>query len=92
MATVTKGAPVAPKPAKAASAGVLTVKTGVQYKGARAAWYAVLLAHNGKQAAAYLAACTTKAPSLPKSGRPEAPTGWLRYFVRNGVATIAAAQ
>lgn len=71
-----------------AAPAVLAVKPGMQYRGARAAWYAVLLAHNGQPAAAYLAACAANPPSLTKKGTAENPTGWLRYFVRTGVATL----
>ena len=68
---------------------ITAVKQGLNFRGARAAWYAVLLKHNGQPASAYLAACTANPPSLPKSGIPEPATGWLRWFVRNGVATLA---
>jgi len=65
-----------------------TVKAGLKYRGARAAWYAVLLQHQGKPAADFLAATTAQPPSLPKSGVQEKSTGWLTYFVRTGVATL----
>ena len=71
---------------------VLAVKPGMQYRGARAAWYAVLVQHNGQPAAAYLAACAANPPSVPKKGVAENPQGWLRYFVRTGVATLGAPQ
>lgn len=66
----------------------LRVKQGVAYRGARAAWYAVLVQYDGKPASDYLAACKANPPSLPKSGVPEAPQGWLGYFVRTGVAAL----
>ncbi len=64
------------------------VKAGVKYRGARAAWYAVLLQHKGKPAADFLAATTKQPPSVPKSGIPEKASGWLSYFVRTGVANL----
>jgi hypothetical protein len=67
---------------------ISAVKAGVKYRGARAAWYAVLQQHVGKPAADFLAATTAKPPSLPKSGVAEPASGWLRYFVRNGIATL----
>jgi hypothetical protein len=67
---------------------IATVKAGIKYRGARAAWYAVLQAHQGKPAADFLAACTSKPPSVPKSGVAEKPSGWLSYFVRTGVANL----
>lgn len=69
--------------------GVLTVtKPNATFRGARQAWFNVLVAHNGQPANNYLAACVAKPPSLPASGRPEAPTGWLSWFVRNGYCTV----
>lgn len=60
----------------------------VNLRGARAAWYAVLVQYQGQPAAAYLAHCTTTPPSLPKSGKAEPAQGWLRWFVANGYATL----
>lgn len=68
--------------------GNLQVKDGLQFRGARQAWYDVLKAHNGKPAQEYLEATAKTPPSLPKSGRAEAPSGWLRWFVRHGHAVI----
>lgn len=67
---------------------IAAVKAGVKYRGARAAWYAVLQQHVGQPAASYLAACTANPPSVPKSGIVEKASGWLGYFVRTGVATL----
>jgi hypothetical protein len=72
-----------------AKPAMLQVKPGQAYRGARAAWYGVLLQYNGQAANAYLAHCVAMPPSLPKSGKVENPSGWLRYFVRTGVATLA---
>jgi hypothetical protein len=84
-ATVVQGAGT---PAATAAPGILQVKAGVSLRGARAAWYAVLLAHNGQPAATYLAACAANPPSLPKSGVAEKPQGWLGYFLRTGIAQV----
>lgn len=67
---------------------IKAVKAGIKYRGARAAWYEVLVKHEGKTAADFLASTTAKPPSVPKSGTPEPSSGWLRYFVRNGIATL----
>ena len=94
MVKANKAVGVIPAPTNVTAAGkaqpqvIASVKAGVKYRGARAAWYAVLQAHQGQTAAAYLAACTAKPPSLPKSGVPEPATGWLRYFVRNHIVTL----
>lgn len=68
--------------------GTLKVKPGLTFRGARAAWYQVLVAHDGKPAQEYLEATTKTPPSLPKSGRQEPSSGWFRWFVRHEVATI----
>lgn len=74
-------------PAKQEKPKVLRVKAGVKYRGAREAWYARLMEFNGKPADAFLESCEKKRPSTPKSGKPEAPAGWLRFFQRTGVAS-----
>lgn len=84
-ATVVSGAGT---PAATSKPGILAVKPGVSLRGARAAWYAVLLAHNGKPAAEFLATCAAQPPSLPKSGVAEKPQGWLGYFLRTGIAQV----
>lgn len=77
--------------AQAAQVLHLQVKQGAKLRGARALWYAALLAHNGQPAAAYLAACASNPPSLPKSGVAEPPQGWLSWFVRNGLCQLVPA-
>ena|ERR1700761_185462 len=67
---------------------IAAVKTGIKFRGARAAWYAVLLQHQGKPAQDFLAATTKAPPSVPKSGIVEKSSGWLSYFTRTGVATL----
>lgn len=89
VATVV-AAPVAVQPGKPAVPGVLAVKTGVALRGARQAWYNVLVQYNGKPVAEFLAACAANPPSLPKSGVAEKPQGWLGWFVRSGIATVQA--
>lgn len=70
--------------------GVITVtKPNAVFRGARAAWFTALLAHNGQPANNYLAAMAAKPASLPASGRAEPPTGWLAWFVRQGYCTVA---
>lgn len=76
-----------------AQPAVLVVKGNVAYRGARQAWYQLLLAHAGKPASAFIAAAAANPPSLPQkgkgAGKAEPPAGWLRYFVRTGVASYA---
>lgn len=94
-APTTPAAPAAAKPAtpvvrtmRAVPGTLQVLKQGMPYRGARAAWYAALCAHNGQPAQAYLDACTTKPPSLPASQRPEPASGWLSWFVRQGVCAV----
>lgn len=67
---------------------VLKVKAGLKYRGAREAWYARLCEYDGKPAEAFLESCVKKHPSVPKSGKAEAPAGWLRFFQRTNVAHL----
>lgn len=85
MAKATKGTnPAAPQP-------VLVVKGNVALRGARAAWYATLVAHNGQPVGAWLAAVQAVPPSTPQrgklAGKLEPPSGWLRWFVRQGIVS-----
>lgn len=68
--------------------GTLVVKDGLNFRGARQAWYDVLKAHDGKPAQEYLEKTTKEPPSMPKSGKQEPSSGWLRWFVRHEVAAI----
>lgn len=92
MAKHGKGGAAAPG-ASTAAAPVLVVKGSMAYRGARQAWYQLLVAHAGKPASAFIAAATANPPSLPQkgkgAGKPEPASGWLRYFVRTGVASYA---
>lgn len=87
---VVVGAPTVVAAGKPATPGVLVVKPGVALRGARAAWYATLLAYNGKPVAEFLAHCAANPPSVPKSGVVEKPQGWLGWFTRNAIATVQA--
>lgn len=83
----------APQGASTAATPVLVVKGNVPLRGARQAWYQLLVQHAGKPASAFIAAATANPPSLPQkgkgAGKAEPATGWLRYFVRIGVASYA---
>lgn len=87
-AVATKKA-AAPAAAAAVPGTIHVTKAQQKYEGARAAWYAALLQHDGKAADDFVAACTKRPPALPKSGKAEDPRGWLRWFVRGRVAKLA---
>lgn len=67
---------------------VLRVKADKAFTGARGAWFTALQAHDGKSPDAFVEACAAKPPVLTKTGKAEDPKGWLRYFVRTGVAQV----
>ena len=98
-AATTVNAPTVVQAGKTTQPGILQVKSGVALRGARAAWYGVLLQYNGKPVADFLAATdetgeqpTGKAPSKPKSGIAEKPSGWLGWFLRTGAASVVQAD
>jgi hypothetical protein len=68
---------------------ITVAKKAERYKGARAAWYSMLLAHDGRTDDAFIESCTKQPPAMPTSCKAEDPRGWLRYFVRVGVARLA---
>jgi len=59
---------------------------------ARAAWLAVLQAHNGKTVAQFYATVQAKPPSTPTrgklAGQLEPIPGWFRHFTKAGVLTL----
>lgn len=71
---------------------IATVAPNRAFRGARAAWYAVLCQHQGKPVAEFYKATADKPPSLPKSGVAEKPSGWLAWFVRSGIATLSTPE
>jgi hypothetical protein len=86
--TATKTTAVPPS-VETAAPTIVIAKKEEKYTGARAQWYTALREHEGQTIEAFVAACTKKPPSTPSSGKAEDPRGWLRWFVRNGVATLS---
>lgn len=78
------------KPTKIRKIKVL--KQDAKFRGAREAWYAELKKFDGKPLKDYEEACAKKPPSLPKSGRAEAPSGWTSYFKRTGILEITEVE
>lgn len=87
-----------PEAAKAASANSTTVrpqklkviKKDAKFRGARESWYARLVEYDGKTEGEYIESCKEKPPAMTKNGTAENPTGWVRFFVRQGVLSINA--
>jgi hypothetical protein len=67
---------------------IKVVKRGVEYRGNRAAWYAVLQRHDGEPVEKFLRATSERPPALTKKGEAENPKGWIRFFRRTGVAQL----
>ncbi|MCH9027753.1 MAG: hypothetical protein IIA05_11675 [Proteobacteria bacterium] len=55
---------------------------------ARAKWFTAIKRYNGKDVDDFVAATAKRPPVLTKSGEPEPPAGWLRYFVREEVIEL----
>ena len=72
---------------------VTGVKVNFRANSARAKYWAVVNAHNGKSVNALTKALTANPPSVPQrgklKGKQEPVTGWVSYFVRQGYITIA---
>ncbi len=86
VATVVAAPAPEAKPAKTKIIKVL--KADAKFRGAREAWYVELKKHDGKPLAEFEKATDDKPPSLPKSGRKEAPSGWTSYFTRTGIMQV----
>ncbi len=86
-------AKVAKKAKAAATTGPVIKLTDKkpEYKdgSARALWLAAVSKYNGKTAEEFCAAAAAKPPVLTKGGKAEHPAGWLRYFEREGILTLA---
>ena len=60
---------------------------------ARALYWQVMAAHNGKPLNAFVKAVAASPPSVPGrgklKGKQEPVQGWVSYFIRNGYITVA---
>lgn len=52
------------------------------------AWLAAVQACDGKTVAEFVAFCTANPPRLTKSGKVDAPSGWLRYIQKAGLVAV----
>lgn len=72
---------------------VTGVKANFRAGSARALYWQVVAAHNGKSVNVLTKALTASPPSVPArgklKGKQEPVTGWLSWFVRNGYITIS---
>lgn len=79
-------AEAAPTPARPQKLRV--IKKDTKYRGARDAWFQRLVEFDGKTEGEFLASTKDKPPSLTRNGTPEPPSGWVRFFVREGVLSL----
>ena len=74
----------------------VTTPCSTVFRGARAAWYAHLVAFNNATVAEFTEAAVQFPPSTPAKGKLagqcEPPAGWLRWFVKHGYATLTTPQ
>lgn len=52
------------------------------------AWLAAVQACDGKTVAEFVAYCTANPPRLTKSGKLDAPSGWLRFLRKEGLVVL----
>jgi hypothetical protein len=77
-----------PTKAVAVSPILVVVKKDAKLRGARDAWYQLLGKYDGKPVAEFYEAARATPPALTKAQTAEDPRGWVRYFVRTGVAEL----
>lgn len=72
---------------------IATTKVNFRKGSARAAYYKVLAAHNGKSVESFTKAVTSQIPSTPSKGKlkgkQEPVAGWIGWFVRQGYCKIS---
>lgn len=64
------------------------LKKDTKYRGAREAWYNRLKEFDGKTEAEFLANTKESPPAHTRNGTAENPSGWVRFFVRQGVMSL----
>jgi ferric-dicitrate binding protein FerR (iron transport regulator) len=82
-----------PAATPATPVGVVKVKAGMKYRGARQAWYERIVSFDGKPLADLVANVEKNRPSVygnksRNMGQPEPVSGWLQFFKRTGVMKI----
>ena len=69
-----------------------TAKVNFRKDSARALYYERLKKFNGKTLESFVKDVEKSPPSTPKkgklAGKPEPVAGWIKWFVRNGYATV----
>lgn len=88
--TDAKTAASAPPPTPARPQKLKVLKKDTKYRGAREAWFARLVEFDGKTEGEFLASAKEKPPALTRNQTPEPPSGWVRFFVREGVLSLQA--
>lgn len=74
-----------PKPKR-----IKVLKKDSKFRGgsAREAWYIRLKEMEGKTEGEFLANTKENPPARTQNGTVENPSGWMRFFVRNGIVSL----
>ena len=90
---------VAPKATKAAATKVATIvvntknANAAKFRGARASWLTAIQGYHNKPLQTFVTAMAANPPTKPKTGKyaktGEPPMGWVRFFVRQQIVSIA---
>lgn len=77
-------------PATARPQKIKVLKKDATYRGktAREAWYQRIKEYDGKPESEFLDSVKENPPSRTKNGAAEPPSGWVRFFVRQGVMSL----
>jgi len=86
-ATKTEATP-APATARPQKIKVLKKDATFRSETARAAWFARIKEYDGKPESEFLESVKENPPSRTKNGAAEPPSGWVRFFVRQGVMSL----
>lgn len=64
------------------------LKKDTKYRGAREAWYNRLKEYDGKTEGEFIASTKENPPAHTRNGTAENPSGWVRFFIRQGVMSL----
>jgi len=90
VATDAPKAPEAPKAPKVVRVLKLVPDAKKTWKDGQSgdAWLAAVQKCDGKTVAEFVAYCFANPPRLTKTGKVDAPSGWLRYIQKQGLVTV----
>lgn len=80
-------AAAAPTPTRKAGT-IKLLRTDVNYKGNREAWFNRLREYDGRPLDDFLASAKESPPALTRNNTPEPPAGWVGFFKRERVLAV----